>query len=486
MARELLAGWGRTAPSSADVTRPATEAEVTATLAGAPARGAVARGLGRSYGDAAQNAGGTVVSTLRLGGIGWADEAAGLVRAAGGASLDDVQRFLLPQGWAVPVLPGTRHVTVGGAVAADVHGKNHGRDGSFGRHVADLRLATPAGVTSVTPVSDPDLFWATVGGLGLTGVVLEATLRAVRVDTAFVRVETRRAPDLDAVLAAMEAEDGRHRYAVAWIDGLARGRSAGRGVVTWGDSATVAEVPPAHRASPLVLSPGRTATVPAWAGAAALAPTAVVVLNRLRYGRAPVAAATTVEPLDRFLFPLDAVDGWNRLYGRAGFVQYQFVVPFPSGEVVQVALERLRRAGCPPVLAVLKRLGGADPGPLSFPMPGWTLAVDFPTARAGLAEVLDGLDELVAAAGGRVYLAKDARLRPDLVEAMYPALDRWRAVQRRVDPDGVLTSDLGRRLGLVRSPAAGPGMRAAAAAPATAAADPATAAAVAAPAVGAG
>jgi decaprenylphospho-beta-D-ribofuranose 2-oxidase len=180
----------------------------------------------------------------------------------------------------------------------------------------------------------------------------------------------------------------------------------------------------------------------------------VAVLNRLRYRRAPAAETTTVEPLDRFLFPLDGLDGWNRLYGRAGFVQYQFVVPYASAELVPTALDRLRGAGCPPSLAVLKRLGAADPGPLSFPLPGWTLAVDFPTALPGLAGVLDALDELVAGAGGRVYLAKDARLRPELVGAMYPQLDRWRAVQRDVDPAGVLRSDLGRRLGLV-GPGAG-------------------------------
>jgi decaprenylphospho-beta-D-ribofuranose 2-oxidase len=181
----------------------------------------------------------------------------------------------------------------------------------------------------------------------------------------------------------------------------------------------------------------------------------VSVLNRLRYGRAPATDTIGVEPLDRFLFPLDAVAGWNRLYGRAGFVQHQFVVPYRSADVVGVALDRLRAAGCPPTLAVLKRLGPADPGPLSFPMLGWTLAVDFPAARPGLAAVLDDLDELVAGAGGRVYLAKDARLRPELLPVMYPHLDRWRAVRRRVDPEGILTSDLARRIGLAGPPRPG-------------------------------
>ena len=374
----------------------------------------------------------------------------GAVRAAGGASLADVQAFALGQGRALPVLPGTRHVTVGGAVAADVHGKNHERDGSFARHVTEVTLATPDGVLRVTPDSDPDLFWATAGGLGLTGVVVEAVLRTVPAETAAARVLSRRAANLDEVMTALEAARGRHRYAVAWLDARARGSATGRGVLSWGDDATLADLPAPQRVRPLAVDAARTMEVPAWAGGGARAGRGVAVLNDLRFRRAPRTSTITVEPLDRFLFPLDAVDGWNRLYGRAGFVQYQFVVPFRAGGVVGVALERLRVAGCPPFLAVLKRLGRADPGPLSFPVPGWTLAVDFPAAMPGLARVLDGLDELVAAEGGRVYLAKDARLRPELLAAMYPGLDRWRVTKAQVDPTGVLTSDLGRRLGLVR------------------------------------
>ncbi len=449
MARELLAGWGRTAPTSADVCRPPSNAAALAALAAAPARGVIARGMGRSYGDAAQNAGGMVISTAALSGIGWADEASGLVRAAGGASLGDVLGFLVPQGWVLPVVPGTRHVSVGGAVAGDVHGKNHEVDGSFAGHVVALTLATPGGARRVTPGDDPDLFWATAGGLGLTGLVLEATLRAVRVESASVRVVTRRAGGIDGVMAALDAGHGRHRYAVAWLDGLARGAALGRGLVSWGDHAGVADLPAARRAEPLALGPARSVAVPAWWPGSPMPVPAVAALNELRFCRGPDVETTSVEPLDRFLFPLDAVDGWNRLYGRAGFVQYQFVVPFSAGDVVARSLDRLRAVGCPPLLAVLKRLGTADAGPLSFPMPGWTLAVDFPASLAGLASVLDELDELVAGAGGRVYLAKDARMRPELLAVMYPELDRWRARQRAVDPGGVLRSDLSRRLGLL-------------------------------------
>lgn len=453
MARELLSGWGRTAASAADVIHPVCTADVESAMAASScrepiARGLIARGSGRSYGDAAQNAGGAVLCTRGLDGFDWADRSTGLVWAAGGALLGDVGHFLLAEGWALPVLPGTRHVSIGGAIAADIHGKNHRRDGSFMRHVVDMTLATPGGVHRITAAADPDLYWATAGGLGLTGVVLQATIQAVRVETAAVRVVSRRFGHLDGLMDAMTSAGARHRYTVAWLDAMAQGGASGRGVVSWGDDAAVADLAPRQRARPLAHEVARTISVPDWFSAGPLPARTVGVLNDLRFRRSAPAEITTVEPLDRFLYPLDGLDGWNRLYGRAGLVQYQFVVPFAADHVVRIALERLRRAGCPPFLAVLKLLGAADPGPMSFPMPGWTLALDIPASAPALAATLDELDELVAGVGGRVYLAKDARLRPELLGAMYPGLPRWQEVQRRFDPEGVLTSDLARRLGL--------------------------------------
>ena len=450
MGREELAGWGGTTPSAAEVTHPTDAAAVARLLKTAPARGVIARGLGRSYGDAAQNAGGTVVLTDRLANHAWVDAARGEIRVSGGLSLDALMRAVVPQGWFVPVTPGTRQVTVGGAIAADIHGKNHHRDGSFARHVTSMTLALPSGVAVVSPHADADLFWATAGGLGLTGVVLEATLRLTPVDTAFMRVVTERAADLDELMARMEARDGDHRYSVAWVDGLAADGALGRGVITWGDHAAVDELPARRR--PLEFAPGGRLAVPAGViPSGALNAAAVRLFNEAWFRRAPSAAATTVEPLARFFHPLDGVAGWNHLYGRRGFVQYQFVVPFgAAGErVVRLALDRLRGLRCPSFLAVLKRMGPSSPGPLSFPMPGWTLALDVPVGRVELAEALDDLDDEVAAAGGRVYLAKDARLRPELVATMYPGLEAWRTVKHRVDPSGVFTSDLARRLGLV-------------------------------------
>ncbi|MBG0853019.1 FAD-binding oxidoreductase [Streptomyces spinoverrucosus] len=445
-----LTGWGRTAPTTARVIRPRTYREAVAAVRDCGARGGIARGLGRAYGDAAQNAGGAVFDMTGLDRVHAIDVAGGTVLCDAGVSLRRLMEVLLPLGWFVPVTPGTRHVTVGGAIGADIHGKNHHVAGAFARHVPSLELLTADGGIHTVGQGTP-LFDATAGGMGLTGVILTATLRLRPVETSWMLVDTERADDLDDLMARLTAADHRHRYSVAWIDLLARGAATGRAVLTRGDHAPLDALGEGTRArrDPLGVRPTtRLPPAPDLVPDGLLSRRTVGLFNELWFRRAPRARTGRLQRLSAFFHPLDGVPHWNRIYGRGGFVQYQFVVGHGQEETLRRIVRRVAARRCPSFLAVLKRFGDADPGRLSFPVPGWTPALDIPVGLPGLAAFLDELDEEVAAAGGRVHLAKDSRLRPDLLAAMYPRLADFRALRAELDPRGVFTSDLSRRLGL--------------------------------------
>ncbi|MEV2276235.1 FAD-binding oxidoreductase [Nocardiopsis sp. NPDC049922] len=445
----LLTGWGRTAPTAARVVRPRNARQAADALASAGPRGVVARGLGRSYGDAAQTAGGLVLDCTELTGPLRLDPARGEVTAPASTSMGRLIDHLLPRGHFVPVTPGTRHVTLGGAIAADVHGKNHHVESSLGAHLRALTLVTPDGrVRALTPDGeDADLFWATVGGMGLTGVVTEATLAVRPVETAHARVDTDRTSGLDATLDLMARAE--HPYTVCWLDLLARGAAVGRGVLTRAHHARVADLPRALRRAPLGHRPTAPLPTPPWAPPRLLNRWSVGAFNAAYHAAAPERRRGRVQPLSSFFHPLDAVRGWNRIYGPRGLVQYQFVVPFGAEDALTDIVTGLADAGAPSFLAVLKRLGDPTPAPLSFPRPGWSLALDLPADLPGLGRLLHGFDERLLEVGGRLYLAKDSRASAETVHAMYPGLPAWRRTRDRVDPDGVLVSDLARRLRLV-------------------------------------
>ena len=434
-------------PSRATVLRPRDVADVAAALTGAGPRGVLARGAGRSYGDAAQNGGGTVLDLAAFSGITLLDD--GDVVAGAGAMLSDVVPVLLAAGRFLPVTPGTRYVTVGGAVAADVHGKNHHVDGSFGDHVRALDLVLPDGSTRAlvrgASPADDRLLDATLGGMGLTGVVTSVRFASIAAPAPWVRVDTRRADDLDALMALMSDRADEHRYSVAWVDGTARGRRLGRGVLTLGDHAG-AHDDGRGGGAPAAGEPRLTVPPVPWSP---LGRASITAFNDVWFHRAPRRRDGEIVGVAPYFYPLDAVGGWNRLYGPRGFVQYQFAVPDSGVDVVRRTLERLVAIGAPSFLSVLKRFGpGRAASPLSFPIAGWTLAVDVPARVAGLGEALDDLDDAVVAAGGRLYLAKDSRATPATIAAGYPDLDLFRALRSEIDPRGVLVSDLSRRLQL--------------------------------------
>ncbi len=442
-----LTGWGRTAPTSARVLVDPTVEAIQRAVRNPGRRGVIARGLGRSYGDPAQNAGGLVIDMTGYNRIHCLDAGSGLAVVDAGVSLDTLMRTALPFGLWVPVLPGTRQVTVGGAIAADIHGKNHHSAGTFGNHVRSLDLVTADGsIVTLTP--DDELFWATVGGMGLTGIILRATIALTPVESAYFVVDTDRTATLDELMELLtDGSDDRYDYSAAWFDALSTGPKLGRAVLTRGSLAKRDELPPRLRRAPLAFDAPQLLSAPD-VFPNGLANRAIFgALTEAWYRKAPQRRRGEVQNLTTFYHPLDMIGQWNRAYGPRGFLQYQFVVPLGAQDTFRRIVEQVAHSGHVSFLNVLKRFGEANRAPLSFPQPGWTITVDFPIRR-GLAEFCDRLDEQVLDAGGRLYLAKESRTSAATLHRMYPRIDEWLKIRAAADPDGIFASDLSRRLEL--------------------------------------
>ncbi len=436
--KETVWGWGRWHRRPAFLDRPEWPGEVR------PARYLedfprfLARGLGRSYGDQAMNSDHLLVLTTRLDRFLFWDEKEGILHAEAGASLDKILTFAVPRGFFLPVTPGTRFVTLGGAVAFDVHGKNQHMDGNFGNHVLGFTLLAPSGEKMwCSPEENPELFRATIAGMGLTGFLLDVKLKLRPIESSLVMVQYKPFQSLEEAEKIFLSGDREFPFTVAWLDpGLEKG------VATLGRFATKTEI---GGASPLPVHGPPRLKVPVQTPAFLLNRLSMNLFYRLYY-RIQAGKGTRLERYEKFFYPLDGIDDWNKLYGRRGFTQYQFVVPMESGvEVIRRIKTILRKKGCRPCLAVLKLFGDDGAGLLSFPRKGFTLAVDLPVTRR-LPRALEEADQVLLEAGGRIYAAKDARTRPEVFKRMYPELESWLEIKKGIDPEGRLSSDLSRRL----------------------------------------
>ena len=407
-----LSGWGMFPAHDAKVARPATPKDIVEIL---KSGGTIARGNGRAYGDSAIGARQTV-QTAKLNHIISFDRQTGLLVAEAGVLLRDIITAFLPHGWFPPVTPGTKFVTLGGMIAADVHGKNHHKDGSFRNFVEWLDLICADGtVTRCSRDENPALFEWTIGGMGLTGIILRAGIRMRAVPSAWIRQVSCALPNLDAVLAAFEGADDA-TYSVAWIDCVSRGKSMGRSILMLGEHATQAELSDDAARYPFEIPAKTKRTVPFTPPVSVLNGLSVRAFNSLYYWNGRRKAGTSFIDYDTYFYPLDAILGWNKIYGRRGFMQFQCVLPLETArDGLHALLRTTSFAGAGSFLAVLKRFGPQDTA-FSFPMLGYTLALDFPATPRMIA-LMRKLDQITLEHGGRFYLAKDSRMSAEVLDA---------------------------------------------------------------------
>ncbi|MGX5819187.1 FAD-binding oxidoreductase [Chitinophaga lutea] len=395
----------------------------------------IARGNGRCYGDA--SLGQHSISTLRYDKVLAFDTTSGYFECQPGITLDQVLDITVPKGWFLPVTPGTKFITVGGAVASDVHGKNHHSEGSFSNHIIQMEVLTGQGPVTCSPDLHSDLFWATCGGMGLTGVITKVAFRLKKIATAYIHQKQIKAENLDEILRLFD-EYEHYTYSMAWIDCLQKGKSFGRSILIVGEHATPEELTDAQRKAPLQLKPKPKLNIPFNFPSFVLNNFTVKLFNALYYAKNYKKVIDNVVPYEPFFYPLDAIHHWNRGYGKQGFVQYQFVLPKDKKEGLAAILRRISDKGWGSFLAVLKVFGRQD-DLISFPTEGYTLALDFPV-RKDLFPFLDELDAMVLEYGGRLYLSKDARMRQEIFWKSYPNARRFADIVKQYDPAGKFSS----------------------------------------------
>jgi decaprenylphospho-beta-D-ribofuranose 2-oxidase len=396
----------------------------------------IARGNGRCYGDASLAL--TTISTLKFDKILFFDKSTGIFECQSGLTLDQILEVVVPDGWFLPVTPGTKFITVGGAVASDVHGKNHHVDGSFSNHIIEMEIVLASGESIICSSKvNADLFEATCGGMGLTGIISKVTFQLKKIETSFIRQKQVKAKNLDELIRLFDEYKG-YTYSVAWIDCLKKGEHFGRSILILGEHADLKDLSEKQRKAPLQLPKKKQINFPFNLPSWVLNAFTVKAFNFLYYTKNFQKEINNVVGYEPFFYPLDAILHWNRGYGKKGFVQYQFVLPLEAKNGLVEILNRISNKGLGSFLAVLKVFGKQE-SIISFPKEGYTLALDFPV-REGLLEFLDELDQIVLQYGGRIYMSKDARMKPEILLHGYPDLKKFKEIVRKYNPDGKIQS----------------------------------------------
>ncbi len=449
--RKSISGWGCNLHAKISEINPISIKDLQNSIINFNESSVISRGAGRSYGDAALLNNGLIIFLKAFDHIDL-NVKKKRVKVGGGVSIDNLLKIIIPKGFFIPVSPGTRFVTVGGAIASDVHGKNHYLNGSFGNHVIEIKLVDGLGQLRTLSLNKDqnkearNQFWATIGGMGLTGVVVEATFSLIPIQTSKIIVDTFRYKDLDNLMDGMIQAQKKYQYCVAWVDSL---NQKNRGILTCGNHATLENMKTKKNLEePLKYESKSIASVPKIFHNGVLNKYTVAAFNKFLYRKTPKIKRESFQSMEAFFYPLDGIKNWNKLYGKRGFLQYQFVVPDRSSQVILESLEILRKIGVPSFLTVLKRFGPCNSSFLSFPQKGWTLAIDIPLTLPNIELTLLKLDLKIAKAGGKIYLAKDSRQSSEIFYKTYPRIKDWKLIRDSLDPNNIFCSDLAKRLGM--------------------------------------
>jgi FAD/FMN-containing dehydrogenase len=438
-----ISGWGKYPFVNAKVFRPERYKDFNPFPNRLPA---LARGCGRSYGDASLLEAGAIFNMLHFNKMLGFDQQTGMLHVQAGATLDEILKVFVPRGWFLAVTPGTKFVTIGGAIASNVHGKNHHIDGAFGKFVKEMRILLADNTSIICSAeSNRDIFMATLGGGGLTGIILDAKIQLKPIQNAYINQYNVKTKNFWEAFEIFDGYDQQYTYSVAWIDCLASGKNLGKSVVMFGNHAEKS-----FSNEPLKCHNDPKLAIPFHFPSFSLNKLSVKAFNALYYAKQLHKEKKFTEHYDSFFYPLDALHHWNRIYGKKGFLQWQCVIPAQhSKSGMEEILKKISKSGYASFLAVLKKMA-AEEGILHFPVDGYTLALDF-TYKKGVFQFMDALDEIVLKYKGRIYLTKDARLSAASFQKMYPEAEKWKRIKKEIDPKNKFQSNQAKRIGLIES-----------------------------------